>query len=136
MSTSISTKSCPRCQKQLNKKDVVAIGIREGDTQPCYYIEYQCSKCKGRGITPFNSRIATIEKLCYVLLESVKHQKELSKSKEMEKQNKNTSPISDKEVKAFMKFLNKSESHEDFLVYIKANEVDGGSKRTNDTDKN
>jgi len=120
----LRNKRCKKCETFISKKDVIAIGVRDHEGKQTIYIEHLCSNknCNWRGIINFQNKEASIEELCYILLEGVKNQKASERSKQLESKKKSGELITDKEVTEFLKFLNKSETHDEFLKAIKADQ--------------
>lgn len=121
--SALRNKRCKKCETFISKKDIIAVGIRDHDGQQSLYIEHLCSNkgCAWRGIVNFQNKEASIEELCYMLLESAKNQKASERSRQIESK-KNGGSITDKEVTEFLKFLNKNETHDEFLKAIKADQ--------------
>lgn len=136
---SVRNRKCTRCSKLYKKSDVVAVGIRSLDTdrskmEPTLYVEHLCSNCDYRAITTvIKENTGTLEGLCFSILENIKHKRLLENSKKFGKRKKeNPGPITDAEVKKFLKSMNDSSTHADFLKIIKASPL-GDEKENNDT---
>lgn len=116
---SLNRRSCSQCSTKYSKYDIVAVGVRKiEDPGFAMYIEHKCSECGFRALTTLGKQKEdSLEKLCYVILESIKKRKLSEKSKLINKHTKNA-PISDGEVTSFLDFMNDSKSHEDFLREI------------------
>ncbi len=117
--SSLQERSCSQCNKNYTKNDIVAIGLRTTeDNSYAMYVEHQCSKCKFRALTILGKQKEdTLEKLCYIILESIKTKKITHKSKLTHKHKKNN-PMTDKEVRKFIKFMNSNQTHADFCKEI------------------
>lgn len=132
MSTIVESKICEKCQKQSNKKDICAIGVRSFGKKNdiVFYVEHQCTKCKARIITSFGAqKVGCIEEMCYILLEQLHAQRKIQKSLEYETQQKQ-GQMTDEEVELLLDFMSKSKSHEDFMKFIGSKEC----KPKNDED--
>lgn len=115
---------CKGCGQGVDKKDVIAIGVRETSKKNSIFVEHACSNCKKREITSFYK--STLEDLCYTILDSIQQRRDMNKAKEIEsKESSQTSQISDEEVKNFIDFINQSESHEEFMKHIRADKFKG-----------
>lgn len=120
--TALKNRVCSNCSTGYSKNDIIAIGFREmEDGSNVLYIEHQCSSCSFRAITTLGKQGQSLESLCYNVLESIKHKKLQTQSKNMEHPGYPEGidqPWTDKEVKSFLSFVKKSASHEDFLREI------------------
>lgn len=110
-------KKCNKCDAQLFKNDVIAVGIRQNELSVALYIEHKCHECQYRAITVLNNQKEnTLEKMCYALLESIKQRKIAEKSAELRK--KKEGKMTDGEVKNMINFIKQAATHEDFLRQI------------------
>lgn len=128
ISNYIEGKECRECKNVITKKDIIAIGIRKiTDKNMTPFIEHNCSKCHSRAITSFGGhQQGNMEEICHLLLSQIK----INKSKPAiigniqarikERSNKNTTPISEEEASKFVKYLQKSKNHENFMKQIGA----------------
>lgn len=126
MTLGLRTRQCKKCDTQISKRDIIGIGIRDKayDNNPAIYAEHKCPKCHWREITVFKHK-ASVEELCYILLEGIKSQKATEKARQRESQNASTSGISDDEVQSFLDFMNNNESYDEFMKHIKADKFKG-----------
>ncbi|MHA2279325.1 MAG: hypothetical protein ACXAC5_00330 [Promethearchaeota archaeon] len=116
---SLNNRSCSQCETAYSKNDIIAVGVRQLE-DPAYamYIEHQCSSCGFRALTTLGKQKEdTLERLCYTILESIKKRKLSEKAKMLQKNIENK-PMTEKEVKNFINFMQTSESHDDFLREI------------------
>ena len=116
--SAIKQKKCSQCSENFTKNGIVAIGIRElENASHSLYVEHKCLNCDFRAISSLGKQKESLEGLCYMIIESIKKHKLARKSKMF--QNKDDSkPMSEKEVKGFINFIQKSSSHDDFLREI------------------
>ena len=128
----LDRRCCSQCETKYTKSDIIAVGVRKVE-DPAYamYIEHQCSSCGFRALTTFGKQKEdTLERLCYVILESIKKRKLVQKSQTL-KRVRNDKPMTEIEVSKFKNFLQTSESHEDFLREIGV--TFPGTKEQNDS---
>ena len=119
VNSAIKQKKCSQCSENFTKNGIVAIGIRELDNASySLYAEHKCMNCDFRAISTLGKqKEESLEGLCYMIIESIKKYKLARKSKMF--QNKDGSkPMSEKEVKGFINFMQKAASHDDFLREI------------------
>ena len=120
MSTIVESKTCNKCQCPSTRKDICAIGIRSFDqsNRTIFYVEHQCSECQTRIITSFGAqKTGSIEELCYLLLEQMQSRRSLEKSLDT-KRSQDLDGIKDNEVESLLRFMNKNQSHEEFMRFI------------------
>ncbi|KKN47564.1 hypothetical protein LCGC14_0661690 [marine sediment metagenome] len=119
----LNSKSCSQCNERVNKSDVIAVGVRliEGSSdKTTLYVEHACSSCQKRVITSFSKeKQNSVENLCYMLIEQMQQKRELEKSQEISNHDRKEE-ISDEEVVELLEFMEKHNSHEDFMKFIKA----------------
>lgn len=115
----VETKKCYKCNSKVNKKDICAVGIRMfGKSQSTVYVEHTCSKCKARTVTSFaKEKQASVEDLCYMLIEQIHNKRRIRKSQELKEQFRGDQ-IEDEEVATFIDFMNKAESFDDVMKFI------------------
>jgi hypothetical protein len=115
----LDRRCCSQCETKYTKNDITAVGVRKlEDSAYALYVEHQCSSCNFRALTTFGKQKEdSLERLCYVVLESIKKRKITEKAKMLQK-HKDDKPMTEKEVKGFISFMQTSESHEDFLREI------------------
>lgn len=108
-------KKCTKCNHEVNKNDIYAIGIKNHNDQICTFIDFECSSCKNKVSRIFNFHSPqTIQSFCFLLLDEQKN-----KIVNQERKNINNSgPITDKEFENFKKKLNKNKTHYDFMKQI------------------
>lgn len=118
----MTNRKCGKCKGSVDKNNIIAAGIRESNLGGnCLYLEHVCPKCKWREILSFSGQqSAKLETLCYILLDSLRGQKDVAKSKEIEAKQQKSSKISDAEVEDFLKFVQNNDSHDDFMKFIRA----------------
>ena len=119
---SLNHKICGKCSKKYSNKDIVAIGIRESESEEnnycSFYVEHKCSSCDYRSLITLNKqKEVSLENMCFTILEGIRKRKLTEKSRAIKK-NTNQNPISDKEMKNFIKFVNNTKTHEEFLKGI------------------
>ena len=125
----IKERYCSNCGHKINKQDVIAIGIRQLKSKQALYIEYKCPKCDTREIISYTQKPNTIEQLCYMLLDSVKKHNESQNAKNSDSSKLNhKTQMSKKEVDEFLKFMETVETHEDFMKFIHAENIDAHRK--------
>lgn len=132
---SIAKKLCTHCNQKIKKEYIIAMGIRTSGNGVTLFLEYQCQGCKYReviNIIDDNNKPATIENLCFLLLESIQKDKETQNSLSRNKKKKSGGKITDKEVSRFLEFMNQSENYEDLLKHLRIN-IDHNNEQ--DTDK-
>lgn len=122
----LSDRRCSKCNTQIVKQDVIAIGIRTYQKKTCLYIEHQCKSCHYREITNYSgNKNSSVPELCYVLLEH--HQKQKDTENIVKTRKKEKKSITDKEVNDLLRFMNDNSSYDDFMKYI------GADKHLGDT---
>jgi len=127
----VESTSCIHCKRKAARNDIVAIGIREinSKSKNCsLYVEHQCLKCGKRKITSFGGHVsASLEDLCYILLERTHKNRQLEASARRSKIKKSRrgrvsrsikNRITRQELDDMKKFLKQSDTHDDFLKYI------------------
>ncbi len=115
---SLDKRICSQCKTQYSKQDIVAIGVRQiKKPHECsMYVEHMCPLCGYRALTTFGKeKEDNLERMCCVILESIKKKKLAEKSRLLRKNKEGN--ITDKEVTRFLKFI-KDASHEDFCKEI------------------
>jgi len=123
---------CTKCHNKFNKKNIIACGLREASTEnQFFYVEVKCTNCSTRTVIPFHkqSKINDLKSLSFMFLDRVKKYNQMINS-QVPKPNRNSS-ITNKEVDDFIKMLNKSKSHIDFMknIGIKDNEICNNNKK-------
>jgi len=115
----LQKRKCSQCNKKYTKDNIIAVGIRMTEEDfYAMYLETQCSECGFRALTTLGKQKEdSLEKLCYVILESIKKKKITNKSKMIHKQMENK-PMTDKEVENFIKFIQTNQTHADFCKKI------------------
>ena len=124
MKRNLAEKECPRCFYSHQNSSVCAVGMRQlNKTKFALYVEFKCNKCDNKLIINMYRKDDSLEDLCFSLLESIQRNRISSKSKKRSKNKdkKENTPITDKEVNSFLKFMNKSKNHDDFLKGMKIN---------------
>jgi hypothetical protein len=123
----IALEKCPHCSKNMSTSGVFGIGVREekieGNRELSFCFEYYCRNCKKKTLFsgfPTNAEQFT-EDVAYVFKDGWEV---------VNKNKKNKSSISDKDVKNFIKNLDKIKKYEDFLkkLGIQSNENDKRDK--------
>lgn len=126
----INKKKCSKCSNSINSSNIIAVGIREATAnQKVFFTEQQCNKCKNRSVTVFNKEKAkTLKDLCFSLLESIKRKRQSEISVDLSQQ-KIKGEIKQEKVEEFLDFLQKVESHDEFMRRIGCPLNDGSSDR-------
>lgn len=114
---------CSKCENQIRKADLTAIGIRGQDGKSVPYVEYQCSKCDHRAMKSFGGHCkGTIEEICYMLLEEVQNKKRIHQARNHERKGQTSGLMTDDEVKEFLDSMSKYETYAELLEEIGAME--------------
>lgn len=112
--TAIYNRLCSECNSKFTKSDIVAVGMREVNSGVAMYVEHLCKSCGYRAITTLGrQKEESLEEMCYTLLEGIKRKKIAHRVKELRK--KQEGKMTDKEVKSMINFIQKAETHEEFL---------------------
>lgn len=125
MTETLDGKSCSRCKKPLEKQNVIGVGIKYIENSPegkcTTFLEFKCLGCGFEARFSFENIIQnSIERLCYMLLDQIQKRKKMEKSVSLKP--KSGGPITDDEVQNFLKELEKTQTHEDFLKLISAHQ--------------
>jgi hypothetical protein len=112
----VERKSCNNCQSGCKKAGIIAAGIRQSDATHSMFVEHKCVTCEHRTIINLG-KDSSLEDLCVAMLEEMRKKKATERSKFLRAPH-NQKPMTDKEVKLFLKKMNKSESFEDFMKDI------------------
>ncbi len=118
MLSELKSTKCVQCEFNISKDDIIAVGIRKiPDSENCtLYIEYICSQCEYREIILNRKGRYSPNELCYILLEEMREKRNIERS--MQNRSKPKGKMTNKEISEFLKFLEGTSSHEDFLKYI------------------
>ncbi len=117
ITSATKNRECNKCASKFHKNDIIAVGIRQNGASVALYVEHECRKCQYRAMTVLGKQKEdTLEKMCYALLESIKQRKISEKSAELRK--KKEGKMTDREVKRMINFIQKAETHEEFLRQI------------------
>mgnify|MGYP001582107566 CR=1 FL=1 len=115
----IESKSCLNCSIDCKKGGIIAAGIRQLDPSThSMFIEHKCVACEHRTVINIGrQKDNSLEGLCVAMLEQIRRQKATERSKFLRHPH-NKKPMTDKEVKSFLKKMNKSAFFEDFMKDI------------------
>lgn len=122
----VENTKCRECKQNISRAEICAFGIRivhKGE-KATYFVEYQCSNCDIRTIIGFNNHIEeTPEKLAYTIIEQQHTRNQMKKSIKINAKT-NKGRIQDKEVKKIVDFMNKAQSYQDLLKWLKIKNED------------
>jgi RNase P subunit RPR2 len=123
MVSAITSTTCNQCHQPVNKEDILGLGVKEvKEYKISIFVEYQCSNCNHAARMNFSSQVGSVEEICYLLLDELQKKRKLAKSKAVEEK-VSPSKITDDETKKFIKKMNETNSFEDFLKLIGANNL-------------
>lgn len=125
MSDSVKNKPCSKCGYVLDKQNIMGAGVKQIGGEHSVFVEFRCPKCNYEARFSFENIVTTptVERLCYMLLEEIQKKKRVHKAMSLPKNQRNNNPITDKEVKDFVREMNNSENYEDFLKLISAHQL-------------
>ena len=120
----LEQKECRKCGSPILRTNVRASGVRQLENgEFCFFAEHRCPKCEYAVCTNFDhEKTGNLEDLCYDMIDQMHKNKQIQKAREKEK-NIDPEAIKDAEVRDCLRFMEKAESHEDFLKYIGADRI-------------
>lgn len=112
--SSTKGRKCSKCNTKFSRNDIIAVGVRQNGKSVATYIEHECNSCKYRGMIVLGKdKEDTLEKMCYVLLESIKQRKMAEKSAKLRE--KKEGKMTDCEINKMINFIKGAKTHEDLL---------------------
>lgn len=113
----ISEHQCLKCKTPFKRENITGIGLRENNNTTSIFVEHQCEKCQHREfVATSNIKDGSTEEMCYILLEEIHKQRNCLHATKT-RHTRKTGPISDAEVKEFLKFLDTA-SHNELIDHI------------------
>lgn len=122
----IESRKCYHCDKLAQRIEIEAFGIRKvmNGNLSTFYVEHCCSNCNKRTITSFGrERQAAPVDLAYEIIEYEQNQRRLRKVKALENV-KRTGDIEPEEIQQLLEFMNRTDTHEDFMRFIGAYNIE------------
>ncbi len=114
----VAKKECSECGIPYDKSNITACGIKQSDDNRGLFVEHTCNKCEHTERVNFYSEShITLRDICGMLIKEYQSKKQIEVSKNI-REPFHGSIISSTEVKNFLKFLEGSVSHEDFMKHI------------------
>jgi len=117
--------NCRECDQSIIKDDIVGMGVKEvgKEGKVNIFVEYQCHGCKHAARMNFSSQTASVEEICYLIIDEVQKKWRTQKAQSVDNGNLPKSKMTAAETKKFIKKMNSLENFDDFLKLIGANNL-------------
>jgi hypothetical protein len=122
----LAKSQCPKCERPVDKKDVVALGVRDASGKNVFFVEYVCAGCGNRAVHMFRlpePKDATLEDMCFFLLRSIRQLKALETSQHLQNDTPDHGRITDEEFEQFRQWLVHVD-HDEFMKAIGADKIE------------